>query len=283
MIKLRKSLLFIPGNSPSMLQNADVFEADGVILDLEDAVLLNEKDSARNLVTTFLEQFSFEKLEIIVRINSLDTVEYKKDLEKLPLDKINTLMIPKANVRDLNIIDNELDKLEKKLKIKNKINLIPIIELADAVLDMENIAKCNRVNGLLLGGEDLASDLEVERTETGEEILYTRGKMAIICKACKIDSIDTPYTNTLDNEGLKKDIKFAKRLGFNAKACIHPNQVDIVNSLYLPSEKEILWAKRVLKALEIAEKEKRGAFSLDGKMIDEPIIKRARRILEKVV
>ncbi len=279
---MRKSLLFIPGNAPAMLQNADVFGADGVILDLEDAVLLNEKDSARNLVSSFLNQFDFENIEIIVRINSMDTEEYIKDLEKLPINKIDALMVPKANVNDLIKLDTLLSKIEKKQKKSTPLAFIPIIESADAVMDLENIAKCKRINGLLLGAEDLASDLEVERTERGGEIFYSRGKMAIICKALKIDCIDTPYTNTLDDEGLKVDANFSKGLGFNGKACIHPNQVPIVNVVYSPSKEEVIWARRVLKALEQAEIEGKGAFSLDGKMIDEPIIKRARKILERL-
>ncbi len=278
---MRKSLLFIPGNSPAMLQNADIFDADGVIFDLEDAVLLTEKDNARNLVSSFLKQYDFSNLEIIVRINPLDTEECVKDLDKLPLDKIDTIMAPKANTTELAKLDTSLNKIEKKQKVGKSVGIIPIIESADAVLDMEGIARCKRVNGLLLGAEDLASDFEVPRTERGGEIFYTRGKMAVVCKALKIDCIDTPYTNTLNEEGLKEDALFSKGLGFNAKACIHPNQVPIVNTVYAPSIEEINWAKRVLKALEKAVEEGKGAFSLDGKMIDEPIIKRARKILEK--
>ncbi len=278
---MRKSLLFIPGNSPAMLQNADVFGADGVILDLEDAVIISEKDNARNLVKSYLEYFDFNNLEIVIRINGLDTIYGESDLEKLPLAKINTIMLPKATVGYLQKLDEILTKLEKKQKVEKNINVIPIIESAGAVLDLENIAKCNRVNGLLLGGEDLASDLEVERTKEGLEILYARSKMAVVGKALKIDCIDTPFTDTLNDEGLKADGYFSKGLGFNAKACIHPNQVNIVNEVYLPTEADVKWAKRVLIALEKAEKAGKGAFSLDGKMIDEPIIKRARKILEK--
>lgn len=277
---MRRSLLFIPGNNPAMLQNADVFESDAIIIDLEDAVALNEKDSARNLVSSFLQRFKL-KLEVVVRINGLDTDLYEDDLEAVVCDNINTIMLPKASVADLQKLDELLTILEEKRNIKNKIQVIPIIELASSVLEVDIICAQPRVNGVLLGAEDLTSDLEVMRTPEGDEIFYARSRIAIACKAYKIDAIDTPFTDVNSEEGLIADSKRAQTLAMNAKACIHPNQIDVVNQVFSPSQKSIEYSLRVLAAFEKASKENKGVFSLDGKMVDKPIIQRAQKTIEK--
>lgn len=277
---MRRSLLFIPGNNPAMLQNADVFESDAIIIDLEDAVALNEKDSARNLVSNFLKHFR-PSVEVIIRINGLDTNFYQRDLELVVSNNMNTIMLPKASVVDLIKLDNLLCSLEEKINIIEKINVIPIIELATSVLEVEQICKAPRVNGVLLGAEDLTSDLEVSRTLEGEEIFYARSRIAMACKAFKIDAIDTPFTDVNNEKGLIADCKKAQSLAMNAKACIHPNQIDIVNQIFSPNQQSIEYALRVLTAYEKALQEGKGVFSLDGKMIDKPIIERAQKIIKK--
>lgn len=274
---MRRSLLFIPGNNPGMLQNANLFNADGVILDLEDAVSINDKDSARFLVQNYLESFHVEKLEIIVRINGLDTCYYEEDLEAIMGETLDTIMVPKAHVKDLQKLDKILTSYEEKLKLTKKVAIIPIIELAESLLEVEQIATLPRVNGILLGAEDLTSDMEVERTINGDEIFYARCKIALACKAYKIDAIDTPFTNTNEDDLLLKDAQKALSLGMNAKACIHPNQIAIVNNVFSPSLKAINYALRVIEA----SKNNTGVFSLDGKMIDKPIIERSQKVVDK--
>ena len=202
---MRRSLLFMPGNNPAMLQNSDVFDADAVIYDLEDAVSITEKDSARILVSEFLRAKSEFPMEVVVRINGLDTCFYKEDLSAVVSDKIDTVMLPKASVNSLVLLDEILTELEMKRNLKKRINIIPIIELASSVLEIEEIVRQNRVNGVLLGAEDLTSDLDVQRTKQGDEILYPRMRLAVACAAYKIDSIDTPFTDTADEAGLIAD------------------------------------------------------------------------------
>lgn len=279
---MRRSLLFIPGNNPAMLQNSDVFESDGVIYDLEDAVSVTEKDCARILVKEFLKAMTNQPpMEIIVRINGLDTQYYSADLDAVVSDKIDTIMLPKAQVSYLNQLDELLTKLETERGMKKSIKVIPIIELAVSVLQIEDIAKCPRVNGILLGAEDLSGDMEVMRTKQGNEILYPRMRIAYACGAYKIDAIDTPFTDVNDNEGLKTDCDFVANLGFNAKSAIHPNQIPIINKVFVPSEKSIKWALRVREASIKAQKNGLGVFSLDGKMVDKPVILRAEKIISK--
>ena len=278
---MRRSLLFMPGNNPAMLQNSDLFESDGVIFDLEDAVSVTEKDSARILVSEFLKSKDSFPMEVIIRINGLDTDFYQADLSAVVSDKIDTIMLPKATVKDLQELNEILSKLENERKLTKKISVIPIIELTKSVLEIEEIVKQERVNGVLLGAEDLTSDLDVLRTKQGDEILYPRMRLAIACSAYKIDSIDTPFTDVNDEQGLISDSNKALSLGFTSKSAIHPSQVAIINQIFVPSPEKIKWALRVQQATETASKKGLGVFSLDGKMVDKPIIDRANKILQK--
>ena len=253
---MRRSLLFIPSNNPAMLQNADVFGSDSVIFDLEDAVNVTEKDNARNLLYYYLLEHQDLNMEVVVRINGLDTPYFEDDLEKIVSDNIDCIMLPKARIEDVKKLDSLLTKLELKKQLKKQIKILPIIELAISVL-------------------------EVERTKQGKEIEYARSRVAYACKAYQIDAIDTPFTDVNDNEGLKADCINCKELGLNAKAAIHPNQIDIINDSFLPSLKLIKWAQRVMIATEEANKKGIGAFSLDGKMVDKPVIERALKIIKK--
>ena len=271
----------MPGNNPAMLQNSDVFDSDAVIYDLEDAVSVTEKDSARTLVKEFLKSKTNFNMEVVVRINGLDTDFFMDDLNAVVCDKIDTIMLPKANVATLIELDKILGNLEKEKNLKKRINVIPIIELTSSVLEIEEIVKQNRVNGVLLGAEDLTSDLDVQRTKQGDEILYPRMRLAVACAAYKIDSIDTPFTDTTDESGLVMDCKKALGLGFTSKSAIHPSQVPFINDIFVPSPEKIKWALRVQAATEEANKKGLGVFSLDGKMVDKPVIDRANKILVK--
>ena len=225
---MRRSLLFIPSNNPAMLQNADIFGADSVIFDLEDAVNITEKDNARNLLFYYLNAHENQPMEVVVRINGLDTKYYQEDLEKIVSDNIDTIMLPKATIEYVNELDKLLTEIENRKQMSKKIKVLPIIELAISVLQVDTIASLNRVDGILLGAEDLTSDMEVVRTKKGTEIEYPRAKVAMACKAYKIDAIDTPFTDVNDNEGLLRDCMNCKVLGMNAKAAIHTNQIDTI-------------------------------------------------------
>ena len=277
---MRRSLLFIPGNNPGMLQNATLFSADTIILDLEDAVNITQKDSARILVREYLAA-SPSDTEIAIRINGMDTPFYQEDLQEIVSDNIDTIMVPKARYGDLQLLSNILTDIEKQKRLKKTIKLIPIIELAISLLEVESIAALERVDGILLGAEDLTSDMETIRTELGREIEYPRAKIAIAAIAHKIDAIDTPYTNTNSEEGLIRDAKTALGLAMNAKACIHPRQIPIVNEIFSPTKAAIEEASKVIAAAKEAAANNIGVFSIGGKMVDKPIIERSEKILAK--
>lgn len=276
-----RSMLFIPGNNPAMLQNADIFDADAVIFDLEDAVSPQEKDAARILVGAFLDHLDHEFKSIYIRINGLDTPWFLEDLTQVVSDHIDGIMLPKATVSEIKQLSNLLSKLENQKQMKKKIAILPIVELAKSVIEVEKTVEEDRVNGILLGAEDLSLDMEIERTKAGTELAYPRARIAFACRKEKIEAIDTPFTDTKDLEGLKADCLIAQNLGMTGKAAIHPNQLEVIHEVFSPSEKRIEWAKRVLISAQKAKEQGLGVYSLDGKMIDKPIIERAEKLLKK--
>ena len=282
MKELRRSMLFMPGNNPGMLQNAAILGADSIILDLEDAVSLTEKDSARILVREAIKTMDYSDVEVIVRVNPIDTEFGPTDLDTIVRVKPDTILVPKASIESIKEVDGIITNIEKEMGFNlGEIKVIALVETADGLQNVYEIIKASsRVNGVLLSGEDLTADLEIKRTKEGEEIFYARNRIAIACRACKVSSIDTPFTDTNDFEGLRKDIRKAKSLGFTGKASINPRQIDTIHEVYSPTEEEIVHAQRVLKAMEDAKKEGKGVFSLDGKMVDAPVINRAVRTVD---
>ncbi|HKL47037.1 MAG TPA: CoA ester lyase [Candidatus Izemoplasmatales bacterium] len=271
-----RSLLFIPGNNPSMLQNADIFTSDAIIFDLEDAVSINEKDNARNLVETYLLTNKILPKHIVLRVNPVNTEFIDDDLDLLRNQKIDYLLLPKANTLSLFIMDKKLSHLEKKYGIQPT-KIICLIEETKAVLEANELAGHHRVKGLLLGAEDLTSELGINRTLKGEEIQFARSQIIYAAMNHRIISIDTPYTDISNEEGLCYDAKHAAALGMKAKTAIHPNQLEIINQVFSPSQEMINWAKGVVKK---SNETGRGVFQFQGKMIDKPVIDKANKIIE---
>jgi citrate lyase subunit beta / citryl-CoA lyase len=283
MERLRRTMLFIPGNNPGMLQNAGILGADTVILDLEDAVSIAEKDSARILVRSAIKNVNFYDTEIVVRINPLTTEYGREDVYEIGSAKPGAILVPKATSEDMEEVDEMLSKVERKNGFKlGSIKLFALVESAFGVENVYEIIKSSkRIIGVLLGAEDLTADLGIKRTKVGEEIFYARSKVSTACRALRVDSIDTPFADMEDREGFIKDIGMAKSLGFTGKAAINPRQVDIIHEVFAPTEDEIRSAKKIIEAMEEAEREGKGVFSLDGKMVDAPIIARAQNTINK--
>lgn len=279
---LRRTLLFLPGNNPGMLQTASILGADGVILDLEDAVSLTEKDSARVLVREALKTMDYSEVELVVRVNPMDGIFGEEDIRTIAPLKPDTILLAKADEESLIKASKILDEVEEQCGMENgTVKIMALIETAYGVENVFSIIKSSeRVNGVLFGAEDYTSDLGIKRTKAGEEIFYARNKIATACRAQRISAIDTPFTDTDDYEGLEKDTLNGKRLGMTGKAAINPRQIETIHDVFAPSESEINYALRVLNAVEKAEKEGKGVFSLDGKMVDAPIINRAKTTAE---
>ena len=276
-------MLFLPGNTPNMIINGDALGADCIILDLEDAVSPDEKDSARLLVRSAMKNMGFRGVEITVRINSIDTVYWRDDLEAIIPLKPDFIMPPKSGcAEDIKKIDAYITGIEEKCGMdKGGVKLIPLIETALGVENAFNIATASkRVAALFLGGEDLTADLRCKRTKSGNEINYARTRLVCAARAAGIDVYDTPFTDVNDDEGIIADAEYAKSLGFSGKAAIAPRHVRAINEVFSPSLKDIRYAQDVFEAIRLGKEQGKGAVSLRGKMIDKPIVERARQTLE---
>lgn len=269
-----RTLLFIPGNNPGMLQNSDILGADGLIVDLEDAVALSEKDAARFLVREYLTNFK-PTTDIFIRINPLDSPYFYDDLNSIKDLNIKGIVLPKASVESMVSLDKYLTENEVDFQI------IALVETAlglESALDI--LQKSKKIIAVFLGAEDLTLDLGAKRTKHSDEISYARSRVIAVSKAMEIQAIDTPFTDTDDMEGLKIDTLHAKDLGMTGKAIISPRHVEEVNKLFSPSQADLDYALRVVEGVKSANEKGLGAFSLDGKMVDAPIIKRALNLLK---
>lgn len=279
---MRRSMLFLPGNNPNMLINGNCLGSDAVIFDLEDAVSPAEKDAARILVRNTMRYIDFRGCEIIVRINSIDTPFWKQDLDEILPQKPSLILLPKtACAADVLEADSYISEVEAKLGMeKNTVGLMPLIETAMGVENAFQIASSTkRVKALFLGAEDLTADLQCPRTKEGREIEYARTRLVVAARAAGVDVYDTPFTDVNDDEGIVKDAQLAKALGFSGKASISPRHVEVINSVFSPSQKDVDYAYEVMEAIQLAKKQGKGAIALRGKMIDAPIVARAQRTI----
>ena len=279
---MRRSMLFLPGSTPNKIINGDSMGADAVILDLEDAVSPDEKDAARILVRHAIKSLGFPGVEIIIRINSIDTDYWKADLDEVIPLKPALIMPPKTScAADVLAVDAYISELEDKLGFeRNTVKLIPLIETALGVENAFQIASATkRVAALFLGGEDLTADLRCKRTKEGNEINYARTRLVCAARAAGVDVYDTPFTDVNDDEGIWIDAEYAKSLGFTGKSAISPRHVSVINSVFSPSQKDIDYAYEVMEAIRLAKEQGRGVISLRGKMIDAPIVARAQQTI----
>ena len=278
-----RSMLFLPGNTPNIIVNGEILGADAVILDLEDAVAPAEKDSARILVRNSLKYMGFGACKVIVRINAIDTEFWQKDLDAIIPVRPDLIMPPKVScAADIQKVDAYITLLEEKLGMeKNSVGLIPLIETALGVENAFLIASASsRVQAIFLGGEDLTADLHCKRTKEGNEINYARCRMVCAARAAGVEVYDTPFTDVNDDEGIYTDAQYAKSLGFTGKSAISPRHVKAINEVFSPSMKDIDYAYEVMEAIRIAKEQGKGAVALRGKMIDAPIVARARQTIE---
>ncbi|MBR3486812.1 MAG: CoA ester lyase [Clostridia bacterium] len=280
---MRRSMLFLPGNNPNMMINGADLGADSIILDLEDAVSPDEKDTARFLVRNAIADMGFAGVEITVRINSIDTAYWKQDLEAIIPLRPDLIMIPKSGTaNDILTVDKYIEGIEERCGMeRGAVRLIPLIETALGVENAYAIASaCPRVAAIFLGGEDLTADLRCKRTKAGNEIDYARKRLVVAARAAGVDVYDTPFTDVNDDEGIVTDAEYAKSLGFTGKSAIAPRHVKAINSVFSPTMKDIEYAKMVFEAIRRGKEQGKGAVSLLGKMIDKPIVERARQTLE---
>ena len=278
-----RSMLFVPGNSPGMLLSADIFDADALILDLEDAVAPDQKDAARILVRNALDTKYYQNCTLVIRVNPINTPYTQDDLKVIVPRGPYAILAPKVDTPEM---AREFAAMMTRIETEHgmetgAVKLIPLLETALGIENAYAIASADRrISAVLLGAEDLTSDLRAMRSKPGLEIAYSRGRIVAAARAAGIDVYDTPFTDVFDDNGLVADARLARELGFTGKAAISPRHVRPINEVFSPSKQEIEYAEEVLAVIEDAAAAGRGAVSLRGKMIDKPIVDRARYVLE---
>lgn len=280
-MKNRRSMLFMPGNNPGMLVSADILGADSIIYDLEDAVSLEEKDSARTLVRNALSFLKFTHSEITIRINPIDSPYWEKDLEAIIPVLPDGIVIPKASVDAVHSVEQKINEIKKAHNITKNFSFLMLVESARGIMDVNSIAKASSlIQGLLLGGEDYSVDMGIQRTRLSKELEYARFSLTTAAHAYGLDSLDTPFTDVEDFDGLRLDTAFSKSIGFSGRLVINPRQVEEIHKIFSPSSAEIERAEAILQAAEEAKQKGLGVFSFKGKMVDLPVIKRAQALYD---
>lgn len=278
--RTRFSRLYLPGNNPSLMINAGLHSAYGIILDLEDSVAPDKKSEARILVRNALRQIDFHGAERMIRINQGKTG--LEDLCYVIPHNVNLILIPKCESGgEVKSIDTEIDAIRKKLKIKNPVFLMPIIESALGIENSFEIAKASdNIVAVVIGLEDFTADMGVTRTVEGKESLYARTRLVVAAKAAGIQPIDSVFSDVGDIEGLKLNVLNSRALGFEGMGCIHPRQIGVINQGYAPDKTEIEKSKKIVLAFEEARKSGLSVVALGSKMIDPPVVARAQKTID---
>ena len=275
-------MLYIPGNNPAMIQQGGVYGADSILLDLEDAVALNQKDAARILVRNMIHVIDFYDAEVCVRVNHLSTPFGMADLEAIVPLQPSAIRYPKTeSAEEVAELLQIIEKIEDRHGLPHtKMTLHAMIETAMGVQNVFDIAsKFDRVDAITIGGQDLTADMNIVYTPDGAGIDFARKRIVMAAKASHIDVIDTVFPDVNDEEGLRRETEYAKKIGFTGKAVINPRQIEIIHDVYTPTEEEVRKAYRIVKEFKINSAAGIGVFAIDGKMIDAPIVARAEYIL----
>ena len=278
-----RSLLFVPGNTTKMLERALGLRPDAFVPDLDDSVPVDEKANARSLTASYLERLAATGRPVIPRVNSMDTGLLEEDLAAVVGVHVFGVSVGKIDSpAEVHEVARLLLRLELRAGLAvGAIKLVPWIESARAIVNVYDIcASSDRIVGVALGGEDYTNDMEIERREDDRELAYPRSAIAIAARAAGVLALDTPFFAFRDADGLRENSHASRGHGFRGRFAIHPAQIEVINHVYSPSEAEVEHARRVIAAFETAAQQGRGSTSLDGKVVDVPVVKRAQALLD---
>lgn len=288
-MRVLRSMLFVPGNNWRMIERAKKENEDAVILDIEDAVPIGEKETARWFIKDAIPMFSAASIDTFVRVNSPATGLISDDLHFAVQQDLTGIVLPKSESRaDIVRLDRIIRKEERTKRIKPRsVAILPLIETARGVLNAQDIAEASkRVVALAFGAADYMRDLGrsyIAMSETETEILYARSRLALASRVAEIPAVDTPFFGlTIDEKGLVRQAMLAAQLGFKGKLVIHPGHVDPVNQVFTPSKEDVERSKKIMEAYEEAAKRGLGAASLEGRMIDYATYEMAKEQLSFV-
>ena len=277
--------MFVPGNNPGMMADAYIYGPASIMLDLEDSVTMAEKDTARLLVYNALKTIDYGDTEMVVRINPLNTPYGKKDIEAVVKAGVDVIRMPKTETAEEVIeVEREIEKVEKEIGCLGRTQIMAAIESALGVVNAYAIATASkRMMGIALGAEDYSANLKTQRTPEGSELLLARETIVVAARAAGIDALDTVYSNLNDMETFRNEVEAIKKLGFDGKSIINPRQIEVVNEVFAPKEKDIQKSLTILAAIKEAEKKGSGVIAVNGKMVDRPVVLRAQRTIDLAI
>ena len=277
--------MFVPGNNPGTMADAHIYGPDSIMLDLEDSVTMAEKDTARLLVHNALKSIDYGDTEMVVRINPLNTPYGKKDIEAVVKAGVDVIRMPKTETAEEVIeVEREIERVEKEIGCLGRTKIMAAIESTLGIVNAYAIATASpRMMGIALGAEDYSANLKTQRTPGGDELRLARETIVVAARAAGIDALDTVYSNLNDMETFRKEVEFIKTLGFDGKSIINPRQIEVVNDVFAPKEKEIEKSRTILAAIKEAERKGSGVIAVNGKMVDRPVVLRAQRTIDLAI
>lgn len=279
----RRALLYMPGDNWKMITKSVTLGVDSICMDMEDGTAINKKAEARATIAKALQELDFGASEKLARINSVGSGWEQEDIEAVLPHHPDGIVIPKVESFEQvewasRIIEDA--ELQNGWKV-NSIRILIGVETAKSILNLKEIAAHPRLDAIIFGGEDFAASIGAVRTKDAVELLYARQAVIVACAAYDLQPLDIVTIDYKDLEALKVESEFGARLGFSGKQIIHPNQVQVVQEAFTPSDEAITYARRIVETFEASQKEGKGAYSLDGKMIDMPLLKNAQKVLAR--
>jgi citrate lyase beta subunit len=280
----RRALLYMPGDDRRKIEKATTLGVDCICMDMEDGVAITQKTEARAVIAQAMKELDFGGAERSIRINSVGSGFEKYDLAAAVATDPDVVVVPKVETAaQVRAISDYIEMYESSArKAVGRIRMLVGVETAKGVLNLKEIAEADRrLEAIIFGAEDYAASIGATRTKEATEVLYARSAVVTACAANDLQAIDMVYIDFRDVEGLRAESEQGARLGFSGKQIIHPNQVAPVQEAFTPSDEALEYAQRVVDAFTASQKEGRGAFALDGKMIDMPLLKNAQKVLDR--
>ena len=280
--RLRRSMMFLNAQKPSLIKDPYLYGADSLMLDLEDAVAVTAKDTARFSLYQALKNVDYRGCERVVRINGLDTEYWKEDIRCAVAGGADVLRIPKTeDARMVKAVEDAVLAAEREFnRSEGSTLLMAALESAKGVMNAYEVCTSSeRMIGIALSGGDYTKDLQTKITGTGVELMGARQHMIIAARAAGVQCFDTVWTDLDNLEGFRKEVMLIKDMGFDGKSIINPRQIPIVHEVFTPSMKEIIFSEKVIREIDSKRKEGIGVFTVDGKMIDIAFYDGAQRVI----
>jgi citrate lyase beta subunit len=274
----------MPGDDRRKIEKATTLGVDCICMDMEDGVAVNRKAEAREVIARAMKELDFGTSERCIRINSIGSGFEKEDLASALAARPDSIVVPKIETAEqVQWVSGQIESYELANGLAiGGIRLLIGVETAKGILNLKEIAEADkRLEAVIFGAEDYAASVGARRTKEATEVLYARSAVVAACAANDLQAIDMVYIDFHDIEGLRREAEQGAGFGFSGKQVIHPNQVSVVQEAFTPSEEAIAYAKRIVESFESSQKEGKGAYALDGKMIDMPLLKNAQKVLDR--